>query len=288
MELIERIDAARERWNVLEHPFYKRWSCGELTRDELAHYAGEYRHAVVALAETAAKSGHAEHAREEAEHVALWDEFAAAFDADTIARAEPRDRRVRAGLDRSGEPARGACGHVRDRGRPAGGLQAKLDGLREHYGVADDEPGAAVLRASLGASTTSTPPNRAASSSPTRPTATPIAWSRWPRPRSGATGHCSTESKPGGKPDEVASQGPSGAPAAPVPDRRRRSGPTRSRRRWPCSRGSGVSEHNTATAWWLALIVGPRRHLARRRSPASPTGSTSSAARRSGAPQRPT
>ena len=53
MKLIERIDAARERWNVLEHPFYTRWSCGELTRDELAHYAGEYRHAVVALADTA-------------------------------------------------------------------------------------------------------------------------------------------------------------------------------------------------------------------------------------------
>ena len=69
MKLIERIDAARERWNVLEHPFYKRWSCGELTRDELAHYAGEYRHAVVALADTARKTGHEEHAREEAEHV---------------------------------------------------------------------------------------------------------------------------------------------------------------------------------------------------------------------------
>ena len=83
MELIERIDAARERWNVLEHPFYKRWSCGELTRGELAHYAGEYRHAVVALADTAKKTGHEEHAREETEHVGLWDEFVAAFGAKT-------------------------------------------------------------------------------------------------------------------------------------------------------------------------------------------------------------
>src|SRR6266516_4617965 len=48
--------------------------CVELTREELAHYAGEYRHAVVALAETAAKSGNPRHAKEEAEHVALWDE----------------------------------------------------------------------------------------------------------------------------------------------------------------------------------------------------------------------
>src|SRR4029079_2523286 len=89
MELIERIDAARQRWNVLEHPFYKRWSCGELSRDELAWYAGEYRHAVVALADTAAKAGNEEHAREEAAHIDLWDDFAAAFRADTSRQESP-------------------------------------------------------------------------------------------------------------------------------------------------------------------------------------------------------
>jgi pyrroloquinoline quinone (PQQ) biosynthesis protein C len=81
MELCERIDEARRRGDVLQHPFYERWECGELTREELAFYAGEYRHAVVALARAAAASGDDEHAREEAGHVALWDEFAAAVDA---------------------------------------------------------------------------------------------------------------------------------------------------------------------------------------------------------------
>src|SRR5207249_11551691 len=89
VELLDRLDAARERWNLLEHPFYRRWSCGELTRDELAYYAGEYRHAVVALAETAAKAGNPEHAREEAEHVDLWDDFAAALQADTARGPSP-------------------------------------------------------------------------------------------------------------------------------------------------------------------------------------------------------
>ena len=51
MNLIERIDEARTRWNVLDHPFYLRWERGELSRDDLAFYAGEYRHAVVALAD---------------------------------------------------------------------------------------------------------------------------------------------------------------------------------------------------------------------------------------------
>ncbi|MDX6510937.1 MAG: pyrroloquinoline-quinone synthase [Gaiellaceae bacterium] len=81
MELFERIDAARERWNVLRHPFYVRWEQGDLSRDELAHYAGEYRHAVVALAASAAASGDAKHAQEEADHVGLWDDFASALDA---------------------------------------------------------------------------------------------------------------------------------------------------------------------------------------------------------------
>ncbi len=145
MKLIERIDAARERWNVLEHPFYKRWSCGELTRDELAHYAGEYRHAVVALADTAGKTGHQEHAREEAEHVALWDEFAAAFGAETDRVPDPETAEcVVAWTAPENRREALAVMYAIEAGQPAVS-QAKLDGLGEHYGVASDEPGAAYF-----------------------------------------------------------------------------------------------------------------------------------------------
>ena len=65
MNLIERIDEARVRWNVLDHPFYRRWERGELSSAELAFYAGEYRHAVVALADAASASGDPAHAAEE-------------------------------------------------------------------------------------------------------------------------------------------------------------------------------------------------------------------------------
>src|SRR5213080_4522085 len=81
MELCTTIDEARRRWDVLKHPFYERWECGELSRAELTFYAGEYRHAVVALARAAGVAGDEGHAREEAEHVELWDDFAAAVDA---------------------------------------------------------------------------------------------------------------------------------------------------------------------------------------------------------------
>src|SRR5256885_601267 len=81
MDLFEQVDAARERWNVLRHPFYLRWEAGELSRAELAFYAGEYRHAVVALADAATVSGDRAHAEEESAHVDLWDDFAGALDA---------------------------------------------------------------------------------------------------------------------------------------------------------------------------------------------------------------
>ena len=83
MRLIARLDEARRRRNILEHPFYTRWERGELTREELADYAGEYRHAVVALAaaaDTAAPLAGSEHAAEEHSHVGLWDEFASSLD----------------------------------------------------------------------------------------------------------------------------------------------------------------------------------------------------------------
>src|SRR5262245_54904080 len=81
----ERIEESRARHNVLEHPFYVRWSAGELTPEELARYAGQYRHATEALArlchqaaDQAPKEHRAEieaHATEEAGHIRLWDGF---------------------------------------------------------------------------------------------------------------------------------------------------------------------------------------------------------------------
>src|SRR3954449_2290336 len=82
MDFFDRIETARSRWNVLEHSFYRRWSAGELSREELAVYAGEYRHAVEALADglaAAAPGGDpsiAEHAAEGGRDVAPWDRVA--------------------------------------------------------------------------------------------------------------------------------------------------------------------------------------------------------------------
>lgn len=143
MDLLARLDEARERWNLLEHPFYARWSCGELTRDDLAYYAGQYRHAVVALAETAGKAG-AEHAREEAEHVALWDDFAGAMGSEPAEASAQTSECVSAWLAPEDPIGALAVLYAIEAGQPEVS-RTKLDGLVEHYGVGGDEPGAAYF-----------------------------------------------------------------------------------------------------------------------------------------------
>jgi pyrroloquinoline-quinone synthase len=143
----QEIEGARERWNVLEHPFYQRWSAGELSREELAHYSGQYRHATAAIArlsadvaDSAPESERPElrrHAEEEAAHIALWDGFveavggevAAAPTAETkecvdawTAKDDRLSQLVRLYAIESSQPAISAT---------------KREGLAGHYGIGD-------------------------------------------------------------------------------------------------------------------------------------------------------
>lgn len=145
MDLFERIRAAGERWNVLEHPFYLRWSRGELTVDELGLYAGEYRHAVGALAEAARAAAELadpacrpaleRHAEEEAAHVGLWEGFAEAAGAEPA--TEPREgtrRCVEAWTAGEGLLERLAILYAIESAQPAIS-RTKLEGLVERYGM---------------------------------------------------------------------------------------------------------------------------------------------------------
>ena len=95
MDFFTELETVRDRWNVLQHPFYQRWSEGGLTGEELASYAGQYRHAVIALAfashATASvagdelRAGLEAHAAEETTHIELWDAFTVAVGGDVTA-----------------------------------------------------------------------------------------------------------------------------------------------------------------------------------------------------------
>jgi pyrroloquinoline-quinone synthase len=140
MELFDRLDGARERWNVLRHPFYLRWERGELTREELAFYAGEYRHAVLALARTATAGGSAEHAAEETAHLDLWDDFAAAVDAPLDRDPTPETRTCARSWTSDDPLEAAAILYAVESSQPAIS-RTKLAGLVEHYGFEPDSAG---------------------------------------------------------------------------------------------------------------------------------------------------
>ena len=163
MDFFDRLEEARKRWNVLEHPFYTRWEKGELTHEELGYYAGQYRHAVVALAHTAAQAADAdpsvrEHADDEEAHIELWDDFAreAGATPDSAPRTETREC-VEAWTSGDGLEAL-AILYAVESGQPAIS-STKLTGLVEHYGyrrTARPRP----TSGSMPSSTTSMPARR--------------------------------------------------------------------------------------------------------------------------------
>ena len=137
---------------MLEHPFYQRWSAGELSAEELGFYAGEYRHAVVALAEASEavagsvgevhRSGLERHAAEERGHIALWDEFAAAAEGEQVSPREPlSESEACAQAWTAGEDTleQLAVLYAIEASQPAI-AKTKLDGLLARYGYSPEGP----------------------------------------------------------------------------------------------------------------------------------------------------
>ena len=158
MDVLARLDETRSAINVLEHPFYQRWSAGDLSAEELAIYAAEYRRAVVALARAselaAEKAGPAhaaelrEHAEEETAHVELWEQFARAAGATPAASAG-----AQAGTEEcvmawtAGEDLLEhlAVLYAIEAGQPEIS-RTKIEGLTAHYGYTAESPAAAYFR----------------------------------------------------------------------------------------------------------------------------------------------
>jgi len=160
MDVLAKLDQTRADISVLEHPFYERWSAGELSAEELALYAAEYRRAVLALARASAlaaeKAGPAHaarlrrHAEEEAAHVALWERFASASgaraDADGGERAlEETDECVRAWTAGEDLLEHLAVLYAIEASQPEVS-RTKLDGLSAHYGYSEEGPAVEYFR----------------------------------------------------------------------------------------------------------------------------------------------
>jgi len=107
----DRIEESRTRHNVLEHPFYVRWSAGELSSEILPAMRAvpaRDRGAGPALSPDCGDGPEgrrdeiATHAGQEEAHVGLWDDFVEAGRRGDRRRADRRDGRVRDRLDGAG------------------------------------------------------------------------------------------------------------------------------------------------------------------------------------------
>lgn len=146
MTLLSRLDEIGRRRNILDHPFYVRWERGELTREELSEYTGQYRHAVAALARTSelAEPGSA-HAAEETAHVDLWEDFASSLGAPAASSPRPETGECVRTWTAASDPLEAhAILYAIESAQPEVS-RVKLEGLVDHYGFAPDSPAAAYF-----------------------------------------------------------------------------------------------------------------------------------------------
>ena len=149
----ERIERSRRRWDVLRHPFYQRWSNGELTPEELGRYSGQYRHAVEAIATLSAAAADAlpereelrRHAAEERGHVRLWDGFVSTSGGDVDAPASSETEACVRDWTANGDAAETLVRlYAIESGQPQIS-RTKLDGLLGRYGY-EEGPGTAYFQ----------------------------------------------------------------------------------------------------------------------------------------------
>jgi pyrroloquinoline-quinone synthase len=147
------VTAALVDRRLLEHPFYRRWEHGEVSMDELADYAAQYRHferylpvflkeLVVGLPEGSARELVAANLADEegdpVPHVDLFERFARAVGAEA-AIATPAMAEL---LGTYGElldeaPAAALAGFLAYESQASDVARRKADGLRRHHGLDD-------------------------------------------------------------------------------------------------------------------------------------------------------
>jgi pyrroloquinoline-quinone synthase len=156
--VLDELDARIAAGSILGHPFYRRWSAGALTRQDLATYARVYYPHVAAFPEyleaaaeraelPAVRAELLANLREERTeprpHAELWLRFAAAVGSDpaTVLAATPAAS-ARRTVDQfhrlcgSGTAAALAALYAYESQQPEVSSQ-KMAGLREHYGISD-------------------------------------------------------------------------------------------------------------------------------------------------------
>jgi len=136
MQIKKQLDPILEKWNLLKHPFYQAWTMGTLPVEALKVYASEYGSFISTLSDGWTTLQDAETAREEQEHAAMWNGFAAALGTQVN---EPQIDQTRALIETAAElfakPATALGAMYAFEAQQPATAQSKLDGLRTHYSL---------------------------------------------------------------------------------------------------------------------------------------------------------
>jgi pyrroloquinoline quinone (PQQ) biosynthesis protein C len=152
-DLQSRIDNALWDIQLLDHPFYCRWEAGELKRDELTHYAEQYRffettlpwflqHLSELLSPGPAKDLVDANLADEVTpptHVDLFEAFARFYDASWVSMSPATGRLVDSYAQVLARgPSSALAGLYAYESQGAAIADSKAAGLAKHYGADDD------------------------------------------------------------------------------------------------------------------------------------------------------
>jgi len=154
MNIIKKIDDMIEERSLLKHPFYQMWSDGKLTQKSLAGYSKEYFQLVKAVplfmtpiiekAQDSVVSELISNQQEESDHIKPWINFAGelGISEDELVSYSGTSKTREAVSDLNelmNTYEGGACAMYAFEKEIPKISQTKLDGLKEFYGLTNDE-----------------------------------------------------------------------------------------------------------------------------------------------------
>jgi pyrroloquinoline-quinone synthase len=154
MNIIKKIDDMIEERSLLKHPFYQMWSDGKLTQESLAGYSKEYFQLVKAVplfmtpiiekAQDSVVSELISNQQEESDHIKPWINFAGELgisEGELVSYSgTPKTRKAVSDLNKLMNTYEGgACAMYAFEKEIPKISQTKLDGLKEFYGLTNDE-----------------------------------------------------------------------------------------------------------------------------------------------------
>ena len=154
MNIIKKIDEMIAERSLLKHPFYQMWSDGKLTKESLAGYSKEYFQVVKAVplfmtpiiekAQDSVVSELIANQQEESDHIKPWINFAAelGISEDELVSYSGTSKTRKAVSDLNelmNTYEGGACAMYAFEKEIPKISQTKLDGLKEFYGLTNDE-----------------------------------------------------------------------------------------------------------------------------------------------------